>query len=181
VWAKSKETLLSCPLNHALKDPTAPGHRGWNRLSSCGGAKTWAEKPHSLDLPTVSDFVVKNLMDVEDSAEGAAVQARFARKYLDSEHLGVSYFRYAPGFRAEGGHRHEVQEEAYVVVGGSGRIRLDDEVIELRHWDVIRVAPAVVRGFDAGPDGLELIAIGADKPEGGDGVRVADRWSSAEN
>lgn len=129
----------------------------------------------------MSDFVVKNLMEVEDSAEGAAVEARFSRKYLDSEHLGVSYFRYAPGFRAEGGHRHEVQEEAYVVVGGSGRIRLDDEVIELRRWDVIRVAPAVVRGFDAGSDGLELIAIGADKPEGGDGVRVADRWSSAED
>jgi hypothetical protein len=64
-----------------------------------------------------------------------------------------------------------------VVVGGSGRIRLDDEVVELRRWDVVRVAPHVVRGFDAGPEGLELIAVGDDRPEGGDGVRVPDRWS----
>ncbi len=125
----------------------------------------------------MSDFAVKNLMDVEDSFEGPEIEARFARKYLDSEHLGVSYFRYAPGFSAENGHRHEAQEEAYVVVGGSGRIRLDDEVVELRRWDVVRVAPNVVRGFDAGSDGLELIAVGGDKPEGGDGVRVPDRWS----
>ena len=127
-------------------------------------------------LTLVSDFAVKNLMDVEDSFEGEEIEARFARKHLDSEHLGISYFRYAPGFRAEGGHRHEAQEEAYVVVGGSGRIRLDDEVVELRRWDVVRVAPTVVRGFEAGPDGLELIAVGGDKPEGGDGIRVADRW-----
>jgi quercetin dioxygenase-like cupin family protein len=122
------------------------------------------------------DFTIKNLMEVEDAFEGAEVEARFARKHLESEHLGVSYFRYAPGFRAEEGHRHKEQEEAYVVVGGSGRIRLDDEVIGLRRWDVVRVAPKVVRGFDAGSDGLELIAIGADKPAGGDGVRVPDRW-----
>ncbi len=69
-----------------------------------------------------------------------------------------------------------MQEEAYVVVGGSGRVKLDDEVVELRRWDVVRVAAATVRGFDAGPDGLELIAIGGTKPEGGDGVIARDRW-----
>jgi len=74
------------------------------------------------------------------------------------------------------GHRHEVQEGAYLVLGGSGRIKLDDDVLDLRKWDVVRVAPSVVRGFDAGPDGLELIAIGGSKPEGGDGERVDDRW-----
>jgi mannose-6-phosphate isomerase-like protein (cupin superfamily) len=125
----------------------------------------------------MSDYAIKNLMEVDDSSERDQVEARFARKHLDSEHLGVSYFRYGPGFKAEGGHRHEVQEEAYVVVGGSGRIRLDDETLELRRWDVVRVAPSVARGFEAGPEGLELIAIGGDKPEGGDGVRVPDLWS----
>jgi mannose-6-phosphate isomerase-like protein (cupin superfamily) len=124
----------------------------------------------------MSDFAVKNLMDVDDVFDGPEVEVRFLRKYLDSAQLGVSYFRYVPGFVAKDGHHHEVQEEAYVVVGGSGRIKLDDEVVELRRWDVIRVAPAVVRGFEAGPEGLELIAIGGDRPEGGDGVRVADRW-----
>jgi quercetin dioxygenase-like cupin family protein len=120
-----------------------------------------------------------NLKDVEDSAaeRGTDLEARFARKHLDSEHLGVSYFRYAPGFRSPIGHSHREQEEAYVVVAGSGLIRLDDEVVELSQWDVVRVSPSVVRGFEGGPEGLELIAIGADRPEGGDGVRVEDWWT----
>lgn len=63
-----------------------------------------------------------------------------------------------------------------MVVGGSGRMRLDDEIIELRQWDAVRVAPSVVRGFEGGPDGLELIAVGADRPEGGDGEQVENFW-----
>ncbi|HEX4668788.1 MAG TPA: cupin domain-containing protein [Solirubrobacterales bacterium] len=129
----------------------------------------------------MTDFAMKNLMDVDDASPRAEVEARFSRKYLDSEQLGVSFFRYAPGFAAVDGHRHEVQEEAYVVVGGSGRIKLDDEVIELRQWDVVRVAPSVVRGFEAGPDGLELIAVGGEKPEGGDGALVEGRWPGQGN
>jgi hypothetical protein len=38
------------------------------------------------------------------------------------------------------------------------------------------VAPGVVRAFEAGPDGLELIAVGGPKPEGGDGVRSEAPW-----
>jgi mannose-6-phosphate isomerase-like protein (cupin superfamily) len=91
--------------------------------------------------------------------------------------LGVSYFRYGPGFRSPMGHRHRVQEEAYVVVGGSGRMRLDDEIVDLRPWDVGRVSPEVTRGFEGGPDGLELIAIGGNKPEGGDGEAFRDWWT----
>jgi mannose-6-phosphate isomerase-like protein (cupin superfamily) len=124
----------------------------------------------------MSDFAIKNLLDIDDLFDGPEIEARFSRKYLDSDHLGVSLFRYAPNVRATDGHHHKVQEEAYVVIGGSGRIRLDDEVVELRHMDVVRVAPQVVRGFEAGPEGLEVIAIGADKPDGGDGVRDPDRW-----
>ena len=63
-----------------------------------------------------------------------------------------------------------------MVVSGSGRVRLDDEIVELSEWDVIRVAPSVVRSFEGGPDGLELIAIGNDRPEGGDGEMVQDFW-----
>jgi mannose-6-phosphate isomerase-like protein (cupin superfamily) len=126
----------------------------------------------------VPDYTRVNLKDVEDSAAELSpdLEARFGRKHLDSEHLGVSYFRYGPGIRSPMGHSHREQEEAYVVVAGSGQIRLDDEIVELSTWDVVRVAPAVVRGFEGGPDGLELIAVGADRPEGGDGVRVADWW-----
>jgi quercetin dioxygenase-like cupin family protein len=123
------------------------------------------------------DYTRVNLKEVDDSAaDSPDLEARFARKYLDSEHLGVSYFRYGPGFRSPIGHSHREQEEAYVVVAGSGSVRLDDEVVELQQWDVVRVSPSVVRGFEGGPDGLELIAIGADRPEGGDGVRVAEWW-----
>jgi quercetin dioxygenase-like cupin family protein len=126
----------------------------------------------------MSNFTIKNLMEVEDSAGSRApgVEGRFARKHLDSEHLGVSYFRYSPGLRSPVAHSHREQEEAYVVVGGSGRIRLDDEVLPLRRWDVIRVSPDVVRAFEGGEDGLELIAIGADRPEGGDGVMAPTAW-----
>lgn len=126
----------------------------------------------------MSRFKLKNLMEIEDSARDRDddVEARFARKHLDSDHLGVSYFRYAPRFRSETGHSHREQEEAYVVVGGSGRVRLDDEIVELRRWDVVRVAPEVVRGFEGGPDGLELIAVGGPKPEGGDGVPAPGWW-----
>jgi quercetin dioxygenase-like cupin family protein len=124
----------------------------------------------------VSDFAIKNLMEIEDGVSRPEIEGRFSRKFIDSEQLGVSHFRYAPGFRATDGHHHESQEEAYVVLAGSGRIRLDDEVLELRRWDVVRVAPKVVRGFEAGPDGLEVLAIGGTRPEDGDGVRDAERW-----
>jgi len=127
----------------------------------------------------VSGYSIKNLMEIDDSAGDNApnVEARFARQHLDSEHLGVSYFRYAPGFHSGGGHSHREQEEAYVVVGGSGRVKLDDEIVEVRKWDVIRVAPQVVRAFEGGPEGIEIVAIGSDRPEGGDGVLVQDFWT----
>jgi mannose-6-phosphate isomerase-like protein (cupin superfamily) len=127
----------------------------------------------------VPAFSIKNLMEVDDTSgdSSSGIEARFARKHLDSEHLGVSYLRYAPGFRPPTGHRHREQEEAYVVLSGSGRLKLDDEVVEVRKWDVIRVAPEVVRAFEGGPEGLEIIAVGADRPEGGDGVRVPDFWA----
>jgi mannose-6-phosphate isomerase-like protein (cupin superfamily) len=127
----------------------------------------------------VTDFTVVNLMQIEDSAaaRGPQVEARFARKHLESQHLGVSFFRYAAGYRNETGHRHREQEEVYVVLRGSGRIRLDDEIVELAAWDVVRVAPETVRAFEAGPEGLELLAVGSDRPEGGDGSTVADFWT----
>jgi mannose-6-phosphate isomerase-like protein (cupin superfamily) len=124
------------------------------------------------------NYTIKNLMEVDDAAadRGPDIEARMARKHLDSEHLGVSMFRYGPNYRAPVAHRHREQEEAYVVVAGSGRMKLDDEVIELRQWDVVRVAPTVVRAFEGGSEGLQLIAVGADRPEGGDGEMVQDFW-----
>ena len=62
-------------------------------------------------------------------------------------------------------------------IAGSGRAKLNDEVVELRQWDVLRVAPSTARAFEGGPDGLEFIAVGSDRPEGGDGERVDDFWT----
>jgi mannose-6-phosphate isomerase-like protein (cupin superfamily) len=129
----------------------------------------------------MSRFSKVNLFDVEDSVGGRVdgLEGRFGRKHLDSRDLGVSHFRYAPGFRSDSAHSHRVQEEAYVVVAGSGRILLDDEVQDLAQWDVIRVAPEVVRAFEAGAEGLDVIAIGGPKPEEGDGVRAQASWPEA--
>ena len=126
----------------------------------------------------MADFSVTNLRELEDRAaqRGGDFEARFGRGALASEHLGVSFFRYSPGYRSVG-HRHRVQEEVYVVARGSGRMRLEDEVIELKEWDAVRVAPAVARAFEGGPEGLELIAIGSDRPEDGDGELVKDFWT----
>jgi mannose-6-phosphate isomerase-like protein (cupin superfamily) len=125
-----------------------------------------------------SSYTIINLTEIEDSvgerAEG--IEGRFGRSHLDSEHLGVSLFRYAPGVRSPMAHSHREQEEAYVVVSGSGRVRLDDEVLPVRTWDVIRVSPHTIRAFEAGPEGLELIVAGADRPEGGDGVMAESAW-----
>ena len=127
----------------------------------------------------IAGFAIKNLKEVEDTAGARVpgVEGRFARKHLDSQHLGVSYFRYPPSFRAPFGHKHREQEEAYVVISGSGRLKLDDEIVDLRQWDVVRVSPEVVRGFESGPEGLEIIAVGANRPEGGDGEMINDWWT----
>jgi uncharacterized cupin superfamily protein len=126
----------------------------------------------------VSGYTIVNLMEIENGAVegGSTLDARFARSHLDSDHIGVSHFRYAPDRRSSKGHSHKQQEEVYVVLSGSGRVKLDDQVHDLRQWDIVRVAPATVRGFAAGSDGLELLAIGSDRPEGGDGVPADDDW-----
>jgi mannose-6-phosphate isomerase-like protein (cupin superfamily) len=108
------------------------------------------------------------------------IEARFGRRHLKSRDLGVSFFRYAPDLRPTTAHSHKDQEKAYVVVAGSGRILLDDETLEIQLWDVIRVAPEIVRAFEAGPEGLDLIAIGGPKPEDGDGIRSHAAWPTSE-
>ncbi|MDX6510196.1 MAG: hypothetical protein QOG81_1948 [Gaiellaceae bacterium] len=120
----------------------------------------------------MSDYAIANLKEIDDSAGDYApdLEAHFARKHLDSDHLGVSYFRYGPGFRSPMGHSHREQEEAYVVISGSGRIRINDEILPLRQWDVVRVAPKALRALEGGDEGLEILAIGSDRPDGGDGV-----------
>ena len=123
------------------------------------------------------DWTKSNFEDLKDRSP-AAVPMRwlFSRNEVRSRQVGVSRFSYEPGARMPFGHRHAEQEEVYVVVAGSGRILLGDEVHDLRQWDVVRLSPAVVRSLEAGGDGLELIAIGSDRPEEGDGVQAEVAW-----
>jgi mannose-6-phosphate isomerase-like protein (cupin superfamily) len=127
----------------------------------------------------MSSYAIANFFELEGSTPqdpSAEREGKFARSHIGSEHVGISYFRYGPGFRGTGGHSHREQEEVYVVISGSGRVKLDDEIHDLKQWDVVRVAPSVVRAFAGGPEGMELIVAGNDRPEGGDGNRVDDFW-----
>jgi quercetin dioxygenase-like cupin family protein len=113
----------------------------------------------------------------DKSPKDLPMQWRFARGALGSPELGVSRFTYEAGARMPWGHRHKQQDEVYVVVAGSGRAKLDDEIIQLRTWDVLRVAPAVMRSFEAGADGMDVICIGGRKPAGGDTEKDHSFWS----
>ena len=126
----------------------------------------------------MSSYTVVNMMELEDAVGDRApgIEGRFARSHLGSRDLGVSHWRYEPNLRSAFGHSHGEQEEAYLVLGGSGRVLLDGEVAELRQWDVIRVAPEVVRAFEAGPEGLEMIVVGGPRPEEGDGQMGPVEW-----
>ncbi len=127
------------------------------------------------------DFTRKNLRDDLPDATAkhgqAGLEARFGRSHLDSNELGVSLFRYDAGFRTPFGHHHLEEEEAYIVLSGSGRMKLDDEIIELREWDVVRVAPEVVRAFEAGPEGLEFLAVGGPRPDEDKGETQPGWWT----
>lgn len=113
----------------------------------------------------MADYTLTNLKDVEDAAPGFGLspdlEARFARDDLELENSGISYQRLAPSYRMPFGHKHGQQEELYVVLSGGGRFKLDDEIVDVRQWDVVRVPSQTMRSFEAGPEGLELLAFGA--------------------
>ncbi len=129
----------------------------------------------------MSRFATVNLLEIEDATGGRApgIEGHFARKHLDSRDLGVSLFRYGANVRSPMAHSHREQEEAYVVLAGGGRVLLDQETREIGQWDVLRVAPEVVRSFEAGPEGLEILAVGGPRPEDGDGVAATAAWPDA--
>jgi mannose-6-phosphate isomerase-like protein (cupin superfamily) len=134
-----------------------------------GRARRWSRscvlqaRDHRI---TAVPFTLKNLKeDLEDLGskfDGApGLEFRLATKALELEQSGLSYQRVPPGYRFPYGHTHKKQEEVYVVVRGRGRMKLDDEIVELKEWDVVRVPPGMWRGYEAGPEGLEIIVIGA--------------------
>jgi mannose-6-phosphate isomerase-like protein (cupin superfamily) len=123
-------------------------------------------------------YTLKSLTQVKDSAPDFGLEefqeTRFAARDLDAEQTGFTLQRIKPGARPGFAHRHERAEEVYVVVSGSGRVKLDDEVVEIATLDAIRVAPEVTRSFEAGPDGMDVIAFGP--RHDGDGEAFFDWW-----
>jgi mannose-6-phosphate isomerase-like protein (cupin superfamily) len=130
---------------------------------------------------TKPDYTVVNLKQVDDMAPrfglSPGLESRFARVPLELEQSGISYFRIAPEFRTPFGHTHAEQEEIYLVVAGSARVKLDDEVVELNEWDAVRIPPGTMRGVEAGPQGAEVIAFGAPSNENRDVEMVQGWWT----
>jgi mannose-6-phosphate isomerase-like protein (cupin superfamily) len=128
----------------------------------------------------MADYTRVNLRDdVQDMAprfgmEG--IESRFARTNLDMEKGGLSYFRLDPGFRAPFGHTHSEQEEVYVIVSGSARVAVGDEVIDMAQFDALRVAPGAWHGMEAGPEGVEVIAFGAPNTDNKDAEMQQGWW-----
>ncbi|MDQ3867155.1 MAG: hypothetical protein M3304_10090, partial [Actinomycetota bacterium] len=118
-------------------------------------------------------YCVVNLKEVENQGvnfgfEEDVLQLRMARVPLECSDCGISYERLGPKYRLPFGHRHKRQEEIYILVGGSGRMKIEDEVVELQPWTAVRVPHETMRGLEAGPDGAELIVVGAPNTGPGD-------------
>jgi quercetin dioxygenase-like cupin family protein len=128
----------------------------------------------------MAEYTVVNLMDVEDQAPkfGYApdLESRFARKPLGLEKSGLSHFRVSGGYRIPFGHSHSEQEEVYLVVSGSARVKLDDEVVDLGRWDAVRIPVGTMRAFEGGPDGAEIVAFGAPDTDNQDIEMAPDWW-----
>jgi mannose-6-phosphate isomerase-like protein (cupin superfamily) len=125
-------------------------------------------------------YTLRNVKEVDDSAPAFGmspdVEARFARKALESRQVALSYQRLQPNVRMPFGHTHAGQEEIYVVLSGSGRAKLNDEVVELGPWDALRVDPQTMRAIEAGAEGIEFLAVGGPIGEGNDAEMVSDWW-----
>ncbi len=135
--------------------------------------------PTVARMGPVSDYEIKNLREVEDMAVkhgfSETQEARFPRSDLGAETTGLAYHVVRPGKRQAFAHRHDEAEEVNVVLSGSGRVKLDDEVVEIGPMDAIRIAPRVTRVFEAGPDGLELLVFGPH--HAGDSEMVQGFWA----
>jgi len=128
----------------------------------------------------MAGYTKKSLREVENQAPKFGMpeelDARFARTALGGKTLGLSLMKLAPNFRMPFGHKHSAQEEVYVVVRGSGRIKVEDEIVEVAEWDAIRFDEDTMRNVEAGPDGIEYLAFGAG--EDPRDVDMAQNWWS---
>jgi quercetin dioxygenase-like cupin family protein len=131
-------------------------------------------------MAAMSDYTIVNMKEVEDQGEkfglSPDLEARFARVPLGSEVIGFTYQRLAPNFRIPWGHTHKTQEEVFLVVTGTLKAKLGDEVHELKPWDAVRIHKDTMRGFEAGPEGAEIVVVGA--PGGPGDAEIEQNWWS---
>ena len=134
--------------------------------------------PRAYARPVSPAYTVTNLREVEDAAArhgfSETQESRFPQRDLDARETGLSLHALRPGKRQPFAHRHREAEEVYVVLSGSGRVKLDDDVVEVGPMDAIRVSPETTRAFEAGPEGLEFLAFGPHRS--GDAEMVHDFW-----
>jgi mannose-6-phosphate isomerase-like protein (cupin superfamily) len=127
------------------------------------------------------DYTLKNLREVEDQAPkfgfSEVQEARFPREDLRAETIGLAFHIVRPGCRQAFAHRHENAEEIYVVLSGRGRLKLDEDVVEVGALDAVRVAPSVARAFEAGPEGLELLVFGPRRAGDGESLPGESFWA----
>jgi mannose-6-phosphate isomerase-like protein (cupin superfamily) len=127
----------------------------------------------------MADYTHKNLSEVEDAAPGFGFgemgEVRFAKDDLDAERTGITHLKLNPGQRMPFGHKHDKAEEIYIVVAGSGRMKIDDEIIDIVELDAVRISPEPGRCFEAGDEGITLLAVGA--RHDGDGEVLKDWWT----
>jgi len=129
----------------------------------------------------MTPYTLINIDDVEDSATqfglSPSLEARFGGRPLGSKVVGVSRETLAPGFRVPFGHTHRDQEEVYVVLRGSGRMKIGADIVELVEGDMVRVGPGVWRCTEAGPDGMQVLAVGAPVAEENDAELEQGWWA----
>jgi mannose-6-phosphate isomerase-like protein (cupin superfamily) len=127
----------------------------------------------------MSDYTKVNLKaDVANSAEQYGIEgfeARFARKPMGLEQFGFSYQKFGPSWRQPFGHVHAEQEEVYLVLEGSGRIKVEDDVVDLEQWDAIRIPGGVTRQIESGDQGLAILALGGNPT--GDAEMINGWWA----
>lgn len=113
----------------------------------------------------MTDYSIVNLRELENFAvkygHGEDMESRFATKPLGLQKSGLGFQKVLPGRSIPFKHKHAEQEEVFIIVDGDGKIILDEEVVELKTWDAVRVPPEVIRTVEAGPNGLEMIIVGA--------------------